>query len=101
MKILFLSTLYAAILIVPTHASACASGARCLTAPPNTLEKKFVPGEVLKPGSFNVLLNSQYHGLPKISDGTWYVTVDRRVLRIKPESYEIIEDVTSKARRAF
>ena len=100
MKKIVFTIVFGSFFILPLSAEACASGARCLT-PPKTSTPLFVPGDILKPGSFNVLMNSQYHGLPKVTDGSWYVTVDRRILRIEPDTYMVIEDVTSEARRAF
>lgn len=87
-------------LFVPVSASACADGARCLEAPASS-DPIFAPGDRLQPGSFNMLMNSEYHGLPRATAGSWYVTIDRRVLRIQSGSYEVIEDVTAQARRAF
>lgn len=100
MKYSALTAFLVSFLIQTSAAAACASGARCLVAPKST-EPQYSPGDILEPGSFNVVLNTQYHGLPKVTDGSWYVTVGRYVLRIEPDSYEVIEDVTSKARRAF
>jgi len=100
MRVLTCCLILGTALAAASDAKACASGARCLTAPASS-EPLHAPGDVLSPGSFNVLLNSDYYGLPRLLDGTWYVTVDRRVLRIKPGTYEVLEDVTSQTNRAF
>lgn len=100
MKYLLSIAIVLAATFAVSEAEACASGARCLT-PPQKSAPAFVPGDTLSPGSFNVLLNSLYYGLPQTDDGSWYVTIDRRVLRIDPRTYEVIEDVTLEANRAF
>ena len=100
MRVLILCLFFGTALVAATDADACASGARCLTAPASS-DPRHAPGDILRPGSFNVLLNSDYYGLPRRDDGTWYVTGDRRVLRIRPGTYEVLEDVTSQTNRAF
>ncbi len=100
MKVLTWCFVLAIALTSASGADACASGARCLTAPESS-EPLHAPGDTLSPGSFNILLNSDYYGLPRPADGTWYVTVDRRVLRIRPGTYEVLEDVTRQTNRAF
>ena len=100
MKFAFLFAGAALAISHPVLVHACADGARCLSAPA-TSAPVFAPGDTLQPGSFNVLLNSEYHGLPRADAGSWYVTIDRRVLRIENQTYQVIEDVTSQARRAF
>ena len=92
--------LISALMLFPGATFACPDGARCVSAP-ETSAPVIGPGEVLTPGSFNMLVNAEYYGLPQASDGTWYVTVDRRVYRIRPGTYEVIEDVTRMTNRAF
>ena len=89
-----------ALILSPDFAQACVDGARCLK-PPVSSAPAFEPGDILQPGTFNILLNSEYHGLPRADQGTWYVTINRYVLRIESRTYVVIEDVTSQARRAF
>ena len=81
-------------------ASACATGAKCMTAPASSTPV-FVAGDLLAPGEFNVLLNAEYYGLPRAEAGSWYVTIDKRVLRIESDTYRVIEDVTYETNRAF
>ena len=62
---------------------------------------RIAPGDVLPRGRYSLLLNSEYYGLPR-SDGSWrYYRVQGRVLRVRPDSLEVIEDVTAKANAAF
>lgn len=100
MKQITIATTAFAVLLLPQIALACPEGARCMTAP-TASDPLFVPGDYLEPGTFNILMNSDYHDLPKAGDGYWYVTIDRRVLRIRASSYEVVEDVTLQARRVF
>ncbi|MXQ07073.1 hypothetical protein GQ651_04365 [Alphaproteobacteria bacterium GH1-50] len=88
------------LMTLPGMAAACPEGARCLAAPESTAPV-IAPGDVLSPGTFNMLINAEYFGLPRTSDGSWYVTVERRVLRIEPRTYQVIEDVTEKTNRVF
>ncbi len=100
MRVIVLVSIALAGAAASTAVEACATGARCLTAPTGATPLH-APGDILTPGSFNLLVNAEYYGLPRADDGTWYVTIDRRVLRIRPGTYEVLEDVTHLANRAF
>ncbi len=64
-------------------------------------QPRFGIGDVLPQGRFFVLLGSEYYGLPP-SDGAWrYYRVEDRVLRVRPDTLEIIEDATAEANGAF
>lgn len=90
-----------ALLLLPQAALACTAGAKCLTAPETTSIPEYVPGDVLPRGKYQMLLNSEYYGLPPNQAGTWYFRVDHRVMRVRPDTLEIVEDVTHLANRAF
>jgi hypothetical protein len=48
-----------------------------------------------------LLLNSGYYGLPPVEDGWRYYEVDGRVLRVRPDTLEVIGDATAETNRAF
>ncbi len=80
----------------------CVAGAKCVTVPKSQVTPpKWVPGDVLEPGSFQMILNSTHFGLPRSDGSTWYVRIDDRALRVKPQSLEVIEDVTHLTNRSF
>ncbi len=67
-------------------------------APPGALA---VPvGEPL-PYDYMMLINSEYFGLPPVSDGWVYFRVNGRVVRADYDTRVVIEDVTSQTNRAF
>ena len=82
-------------------ALACASGAKCQTAPEGAVATGYQVGDLLPRGQFQVLLNSEYYGLPPVPQGSWYFRVDRQVMRVRPDTLEILEDVTHLTNRAF
>lgn len=101
----------------PAHA-ACATastGARCVVAPPGeaatgTAGRRvtapqqtpaFAPGDVLPRGKYQRLLNSGYYGLPPVEDDWRYYEVEGRVLRVRPDTLEVIGDATAEANAAF
>jgi hypothetical protein len=85
--------------LIPAPGHACITGAKCVSVPNYESHAPYKVGEKLKSGSFNLLINATYHGLPA-SDGTfWYAKVDRYVFKITPDTYEVLDDVTHKARR--
>jgi hypothetical protein len=80
-------------------ALACLEGTKCIKVPKRAYKAPYSVGDQLPAGSFNVLLNSTYHGLPP-SDGTfWYVQHERYVFKVTPGTFEVLEDVTQNARR--
>ena len=80
-------------------AMACIEGMKCLKPEASTYTAPYAIGDVLPPGSFNVLLNSTYHGLPASDGSFWYVKAGPHVYKITPGTYEVLADVTHKARR--
>lgn len=82
-------------------AAACIAGTKCVTAPVTSEAAGFKVGDHLPRGQYQILLNSEYYGLPPVIDGTWYFRVDHRVMRVRPDTLEILEDVTHLANRAF
>lgn len=91
---------FTALLLSAPHASACVNGARCLMAPASTAPA-FTIGDTLPRGQYQVLLNSEYYGLPPVPAGSWYFRVERHVLRVRPDTMEVLEDVTHKTNHAF
>ncbi len=87
-------------LILSGHgAAACIEGMKCIKPSTSTYKAPYEIGDILPPGSFNVLLNSTYHGLPASDGSFWYVKAGPHVYKITPGTYEVIADVTHKARR--
>ena len=95
--------------------STAVTGARCVTPgigtregaeigrriPARRIAPAFVPGDVLPQGRYFLLLNSEYYGLPPARDGWRYYEVEGRVLRVRPDTLEVIGDATHEANRAF
>lgn len=96
--------------------STAVTGARCVTpgvssreegaevgrrVPARRIAPAFAPGDVLPQGRYFRLLNSQYYGLPPARDGWRYYEVEGRVLRVRPDTLEVIGDATNETNRAF
>ena len=72
---------------------------KCVTVPKSAYTAPYGVGDRIPRESFEVLLNVTYHGLEP-SDGTfWYVRAGRHVYKVTPGSFEVIADMTHKARR--
>ncbi len=66
-----------------------------------TASAAYGPGDMLPPGRYFMLLGSEYYGLPPVN-GFWrYYRVEDRVLRVRPDTLEVIEDATHETNRAF
>lgn len=96
-------TLILAILLITPASHADAScriqTGKCLSMPQSAYTAPYQIGDHLPRDSFKVLLNVTYHGLPP-SDGTfWYVRSGRHVYKVVPGTFEVLGDVTRKARR--
>ena len=101
----------------PLHAacSTASTGAGCVTAgsdesarsevgrrvPARKTAPAFAPGDVLPPGRYYRLLNSEYYGLPPAEDDWRYYEVEGRVLRVRPDTLEVIGDATHETNGAF
>lgn len=73
--------------------------AKCVEVPEKAYSAPYAVGDSLPEGSFEVLLNVTYHGLPP-SDGTfWYARSGRHVYKITPQDFVVVGDVTQEARR--
>lgn len=92
--------LAAGLAMAATGALACADDAKCLTAP-ESAPAAFAAGDVLPRGQYQVLLNSEYYGLPPARSDAWYFRVDQRVMRVDPGTMTVIEDVTELTNAAF
>ena len=83
-------------------AAICVTGAKCVTVPEaQKTPPKWQAGDVLEPGSFKMIMNATFFGLPASDDTFWYVEIDRRALKIDPVTYEVIADVTDQTNRSF
>ena len=91
------------------------SGAACETAKPtvDVVDRSarqyaagpgaqlFHTGDTLPSGQFNVLLNTEYYGLPAVSGDWLYYRVDNRVVKVNRRTMEVLEDVTHLTNAAF
>lgn len=101
MKILAAAALAATCLAVPSAEAACRiTGAKCLTAPQQANIVRYDVGETLPRGKYQVLLNTEYYGLPATDGSFWYFKVERRVLKVVPSTMVVLADVTRDASRA-
>lgn len=86
--------------LVGTADAACRiQGARCLEArkiEPNPLHKV---GAVLPRGEYQVLLNTALLGLPPSDGSFWYYRVERRILRVDPQTMKVLGDATREANK--
>ena len=58
-------------------------------------------GDRLPEGRYSMLMNRSYYGLPAI-DGYWrYYRVEGRVLKVQPDTLEVIGDATGLTNAAF
>ena len=74
------------------------AGKRIRVAP---VAPQFGVGDTLPRGRYSLLLNSEYYGLPP-ADGDWrYYRVEGRVLRVRPETLQILGDATAETNAAF
>jgi hypothetical protein len=56
----------------------------------------FEVGDVVPRGEYSVILNSEYYGLPPVSDGWVYMRIGRDAFRIDWQSHEVLERVTDE-----
>ncbi len=91
----------ATLALLPSQILACTNESKCITSPAAASNMPFSPGDVLPRGEYNLLLNSEYYGLPEGSDNAWYFRVKDRVVRVRPSTMEIIDDVTHLTNAAF
>ena len=90
-----------ALLLAPGAAEAACriKTTKCIEVPERAYVAPYAVGDRLPKGSFEVLLNVTYHGLPP-SDGTfWYVRADRHIYKVTPGTFEVLADVTHDVRR--
>lgn len=72
----------------------CVPGAKCLTVPEAQKSARFEIGDRLPAGEYQMLLNSRYMGLPRPEAGTHYYRVEGRILRVRADTLEVVEDAT-------
>ena len=85
--------------VAPPSGGAVGTAGRRVVAPERT--PRFAPGDVLPQGQYRRLLNSGYYGLPPVEDDWRYYEVEGRVLRVRPDTLEVIGDATAETNRAF
>lgn len=71
-------------------ASACTQGAKCVAAQPTAASFAYQEGDTLPRGKYNVVLNTEYHGLPATDGSFWYFRVEGRILRVNPASMRVM-----------
>ena len=75
------------------------SGAKRVVAQATT--PQYQVGDRLPAGQYFMMMNRTYYGLPPI-DGYWrYYRVEGRVLKVHPDTLEVIADATSLTNAAF
>ena len=83
----------------PTSGGAAGRAGRWVGVPQRAAP--FRPGDVLPRGKYRRLLNSGYYGLPPVEDGWRYYEVEGRVLRVRPDTLEVIDDATAETNGAY
>jgi hypothetical protein len=81
--------------------AAADGGARRVAAAEAEAAPAYRPGDILPRERYQVLIGSEYYGLPPVDGGWRYFRVEDRVLRVRPDTLEVIEDATAEANRAF
>ncbi len=98
-RYLVLAGLAAFIQISGAHG--CTVGGKCLTPPENSGVVTVAAGDVVPQGRGQLLLNAEYYGLPPTGGNFWYFRVGDQVVRVRPDTLEVLEDVTAQMNRAF
>lgn len=81
-------------------------GTVCVVPPrsPSTgaaADKGALIGSILTRGSYQLMLNSRYYGLPPVADGWVYMRIGDEIYRVDWVSHEVLERVTDQASRNF
>ena len=97
MRLLLIAALLAS--AATTAQAACLEGMKCITIENFDDSAPYEVGDTLPRGKYRVLLNATYHGLPASDGSFWYYRIGRHVLKVDPQSMEVLADVTRKARR--
>jgi hypothetical protein len=58
-------------------------------------------GDVLPRGRYSVILNSEYYGLPRVSNGWVYMRVGHDAFRVDWTTHQVLERVTEQASANF
>ncbi len=58
-------------------------------------------GDVLPRGTYSIILNADYYGLPPVSDGWVYMRVGRDAYRVDWRTHQVLERVTDRAGANF
>lgn len=92
-----------AALLVPQAASAqcriAVAGTACVAiAPPAAPKPDPVEiGQTLERGTYSMLMNARYYGLPRAQDGWVYMRIEDEIYRVDWMSHEVLEKVTHLA----
>ncbi|NSX56391.1 hypothetical protein [Parasulfitobacter algicola] len=57
-------------------------------------EPKYKDGDVIPVGKYSLLLNTQYYGLPRATDGWVYMQIDEHVYRVDWKTHTILSLAT-------
>lgn len=89
---------------LPTLANAqcrmAVAGASCVVVPQTSVTPPAVEiGEILERGTYSILMNSRYYGLPAVKDGWVYMRIEDDIYRVDWRTHEVLEKVTDQANR--
>ncbi|MDU8945373.1 hypothetical protein [Ovoidimarina sediminis] len=79
-----------AVSFVGTVGLACETGGKCLTPAASSQSLTYDIGDTLPRGQFNVILNTEYHGLPATDGSFWYFRVDHSILKVDPATMRVL-----------
>lgn len=103
-----LSATAALCLLAPAAFADCATSAtaaKCTAAPAAASSdddiSELLVGSPLPEGEYQLLLNTEYFGLPPAGKGWMYYRVGNRAYRASPDTLEVLEDVTSMTNSAY
>jgi len=73
----------------------CVAVPQSLTPTPGPVEI----GDVLERGSYSMIMNARYYGLPVVSDGWVYFRIENEIYRVDWRSHRVLQRVTHQASR--
>ena len=77
--------------------AACEQEQGCMVQATDAASAQFYGnGDVIPADKVNVVLNTEYHGLPATDGSFWYVRLEGRVFRMDPGTRQIIEEVQGR-----
>jgi len=76
------------------------SSARIIVAPPSPVDRlgpsPVEIGTILDRGTYNIVMNTRYYGLPPARDGWVYFRIEDDVFRVDYNSMRVLERATSE-----